>query len=196
MSFTGYKNLELLTEIKKYTDFEYDGQSAKIPYFMSNNGIYGGKKTVSEIKKYISANKGSERLQSFIDSHKPQCGIDCSGFCYNTLNEATDGKLKRFLRETADTTDVTDLRSKSTKITTIEDIRPNDFIIFNGDNHVAIIYEVRYSSLEDGISKPWQIKYAHSSGGKGPHFGYIVLNSNKLKGYFETIKDFLYSKSI
>jgi hypothetical protein len=75
MSFTGYINSSLLSAIQEYTNFSYNGVAAKIPYFISANGVYGGKKTVAQIKAYISANKGSQNLQTFIDANKPNCKI-------------------------------------------------------------------------------------------------------------------------
>ncbi|RKD31207.1 C40 family peptidase [Thermohalobacter berrensis] len=175
MAFTGYKNETLLAEIEKYTKYQYNGISLDVPYHL------GGKNTVEQITSYIDNNyngddTSSSQLQSFMDNNTSGCGVDCSGFVYITLDNATSGDFSNVIGESRYYTNVEDMIEHSTEVTDIKDIRPNDLIFFTG--HVAVIYEVEYAKNPDtGLYEPWRINYAHSSRGGvgGPHKGYIIL---------------------
>jgi len=204
-----------------YTDFKVDGAgniiSINLPYFISwdygTGMIYGGKNSYKDIQNTIKNNtnffqnsawkKTQSQIQSDINAFgyndMKNYGIDCSGFTYFVLNEATkpnnnslmtDGALyKKFGATYAWGVSAADLTSKANGIqkTTAQDIVVGCTIRFGSTGgHVGFVYKVDKNS--SGVVT--RIHYAHSNGAvapaphgmgfdgtNGPHIAYIVIGN-------------------
>ena len=205
MSLKEYKDETLLKEIKKWTNYKYNNVKVKIPYFISDDNVTGGKNSIDEITNYISTyfsgdDSSASQIQSFIDNNKHKCGIDCSGFVYNVLNEVTNGQFKKDMGKTANNTGVSHILSKSSTVSDMEEVRPKDLIFFYNprtlSRHIAVIYKIEYrKNIDTNQYVPFTIMYAHSSegGDKGPHFGQLNLSDPNNLGncsWYDSTKEY------
>lgn len=172
MSFA--KNLS--SKISEYTNFSMYGVSLHIPYQL------GAKKTPKEISNVLAASFSSGASQADMQARlnrpnsagKRDLGIDCSGFAYYVLNEASGGAVKNLFNVPyAYGVSAANLTSTKygNKISRAMDITAGCLINSDNGGHVLLIYSVTKGS--DGLVN--RIDYAHSNGSKGPHKGYITI---------------------
>ena len=172
MSFT----TDLSSKVSEYTNFSMYGKSLQIPYQL------GGKKTPKEISNVLAASFSTgasqadmqARLNKTDNAGKKDLGVDCSGFAYYVLNEASGGAVKNLFNVSyANGVSAANLTSTKYgyKLSRAMDITAG--CLMNSDNggHVLVIYSVTKGS--DGLVN--RIDYAHSNGSKGPHKGYITV---------------------
>lgn len=178
MSFSS----DLKSKVEEYTSFSVYSKSIQLPYYMTTNNVYGGKKTPTEIRNYITANMNSSatqaQLQAFVNgsANKPKTGVDCSGFTYYTLNEATGGAVMKVFGSTyANGVSAATFTSTNNgvKCVAAKDIQPGCLMRTDGGGHVIVIYSVTRGA-NDTVTR---IDYAHSNGSKGPHKGYITITN-------------------
>lgn len=161
--------------IEEYTDFECDGISVKIPYYMTPPGTteYGGKNTPYEIKEYLRSHSTPSNYQSCANSNKRYTGIDCSGFVTYVLNETTEGAiLSHWNTVYANGISARSLTepSEGTVITAAKDITPGCVIRTDNGGHILVVYKIVTDN--DVVT---EIHYAHSNGSHGPHKAYIII---------------------
>lgn len=189
-------NNNLNENIEAYTNFNFYGHAIQIPYYN------GGKISTDTIRANLLSLCGGSvtgltksYIQNKATTNSSMCGIDCSGFVLRVANESTmsSNTVLNYFAGIARSIDpgfpssgvenqytygilASTLTSLSycQQITTITEVKPGDFIRFSNGDHVGIVKEVRYQIL-DGIAY-YFIAYAHSSGGKGPHIGYVRFN--------------------
>jgi len=182
----------------EYTQFTYDGMSIKIPYCM------GGKATPAEIRAAISAwvgtkSKTQEEIQEYVSANEEIFGLDCSGFVYYVLNEATGGAVREYFEDALGGTLIyrngvlaSELSSiyHGTKITMAKDIKPGCTIQTNEGGHVLVVHSVNKNAAGAVTS----IVYAHS-GKTGPHHGYITIGdeTKDLNHASQTWRDTVYT---
>ncbi len=185
---------DLLFHINEYTEHKVyftnpntgvtDYRTYKIPYYMSKIiGTYiGGKCTPDEISSYIRSQninwvnnnpnsyelKSAPTIQSQMktETHIIGTGIDCSGFAYYVLNEASkstskpNGALKPEFNNVSYANGISAANlcstTKGTVITKAQDIKVGCTIYLTG--HVMVVYDVVKNTNGDVT----QIKYAHS----------------------------------
>lgn len=162
----------LSTKINEYTSFSVFGKTIQLPYRL------GGKLTPTQIRGNIVANLPSTSSQSAIqkwaNSNTTSTGIDCSGFAYYVLNEASGGAvMNTFNVSYAYGVSAANLTSTSYgyKLTRAMDVTAGCLMNTDNGGHVIVVYSVTKGS--DGLVN--RIDYAHSNGSKGPHKGYITI---------------------
>lgn len=227
----GFKEL-VSTYQSFYTNFSVTGSTIpagatmpetiylKLPYFQSNNGIYGGKSSYVDIQntirnKYFNTqtghwNKPTATIQSEInsapDSEKKNYGMDCSGLVYFVLNESTKPSIydnmttgalySQFNATYANGVSASSLASASngTQKTRAQDIVVGCTMRFDNGGHVLVIYQVDKNS--SGIVT--KIYYAHSNGSHGPHTGSITIgdSTKDLKDANQTWSDIAYTDTV
>lgn len=160
-------NSELVSQILKYTNFSISHQGVtrylKVPYYL------GGKKSPQQIKDALLADssiftssgglKTASEIQAIMNSKKSTYGIDCSGFAYYVLNEASDGAvMDQFGLSYAHGVSAADMTkaSNGTLKTRARDIVPGCTIGLTG--HVMVVYSVD----KDTYGRVIQINYRHS----------------------------------
>lgn len=178
-SDTGAINIDVLKDkISSYVDFKYTDKSGKesekiqLPYQWGGESGKG-KWSVEEMNKNmqkLGLIADDPKLQEKVSANSKVTGIDCSGFVLQVINAATNGLAVQYYKKVfkIPTNNVlhwgvsaANLTSSqcSKKITTFSEVRPGDYIRFDGGGHIGIVYEVSGDT----------IFYAHSSGSKGPH---------------------------
>ena len=217
MSFKG----DLLIHINEYTNLQVHylhpdtgiaGYRAyKVPYYMSKiiGNYIGGKCTPGEIGSYIRAQninwvnntpssyelKPSATIQTQMktETHIIGTGVDCSGFAYYVLNEASksttypNGALKPVFNNVSYANGISAASlcdtAKGTLITKAQDVKVGCTIYLTG--HVMVVYDV----VKDINGNVTQIKYAHSQrhflnsdvvtdlANSGPNKGYITVGN-------------------
>ncbi len=171
----------LNTSCSRYTAFSYNGSSIKLPYHL------GGKKTPDQITAAISnwigsSSKTTAEIQAYVTKNSSTMGIDCSGFAYYVLNEATSGAVRTYFENKLNLAGkltygygikASNLTGTAygTKITAAKDIKPG--CVMNTDNggHVIVIHSVNRNDAGVVTS----IVYAHSNPNKGPHHGVVTI---------------------
>lgn len=171
---------DLVTKIKEYTKFTVNGYSIKIPYCL------GAKNTPDEILDFINTKISSTSSQSFIQSQMDKykgttsspgsTSVDCSGFVYYVLNEATDGAVRDYFEEKigGNLPYSTGIWSGNLTSTSYGDkiIHPKDLhagCTIAWDAHVLVVSGVTKNS-SGTVTKVW---YAHATG--PVHSGYIKI---------------------
>lgn len=178
-SDSGTINVDVLKDkISSYVEFKYTDKSGKeskkiqLPYQWGGDSGKG-KWSVEEMTKNmqkLGLTADDPKLQEKVSANAQVTGIDCSGFVLQVINAATNGLAVQYYKKVfkipADNVlhwgvSAANMTSSqcSKKITTFSEVRPGDFIRFDGGGHIGIVYEVSGDT----------IFYAHSSGSKGPH---------------------------
>ena len=193
-------------QMEKYIPFKVEGpddvvRKLDVPYYYTNKPVSGesnGKATPEVIRDYVLGTpsnwdsgggmlKPASDLQKYMNSHPKLVGVDCSGFAYYVLNEASDGAVRAFF-ETKIPAQLTYeyglsaeyLTNKSkgygTEKTMARDVVPGCTIRFKPSSgstveHVLVVYNILY------YNRQHKIQYAHSSGGYGPHWGEIKIGN-------------------
>lgn len=194
----------LKARIEEYTEFSVYGKKIQLPYFISDTEaeppVYGGKNTPAQIRSYIMSglpeSSTKAQIETFVNDikNKPKTGIDCSGFAYYTVNEASGGALMAvFGSSYANGVKASTLTSTAygAKCTKAADIIPGCLMRSDRGGHVLVVYGVSYGA--DGRVN--RIDYAHSNGSKGPHLGYITVGdpNSDLKASSQTWYDIAYN---
>ncbi len=176
----------LASEINKYVKFVYTDASGKKSKELQIYYEWGGKMSLEQLNKKmieLGLKADDPNLQSKITAlakdKNIMLGIDCSGFVLRVVDAATNGKASMYYKNSiSELNNVKDVISwgvssenmtssnYSKKITNLSDVRPGDYICFDGGKHIGVIYKVEGDT----------IYYAHSSGSKGPHLGTIKVN--------------------
>lgn len=185
----------------EYTGFSYEGQPVRLPY------RFGGKKTPDEIRAAISGWMGNSKMtaakiQKYVTGHPDKTGIDCSGFVYYALNEASSGAVRSYFEKKLKCPGLLNYRygitaanltnaANGIKITVANDVKPGCVIRFNNGKHVLIIHSVN----RDSDGHVTSIMYAHSNGSKGPHCASITIGdpSKDLDDASQTWNDIAYT---
>lgn len=179
----------------EYTNFQVSKngvtRTLQIPYYL------GGKKTPAEIKNYILSNskcfngsalKTESEIEAIMSQNLSNCGVDCSGLVYYALNEASNGAVRTYFERTYSKysgllsyayglgTGYLTSKTDGTTITKAGSIVPGCTIRFKAaqgstTDHVLVVYGTY------NIGGQYTIRYAHSSGGTGPHNGYITIGN-------------------
>lgn len=163
-------------KISLYTEFTIFGKLIQLPYKM------GGKKTPTEISAVIGKNvtpdASQQTIQNWVTGHSDDVGVDCSGFAYFVLNEASGGTVMKAFGNTSYANGVSAATLTSTnngsQVTKANDITPGCLMRTDNGGHVIVIYSVSKGSN----GKVNRIDYAHSNGSKGPHKGYIIIGNS------------------
>ena len=190
MSFT----TNLLTKVNEYTNFTVYGKTIKLPYHL------GGKSTPTQIRgaivdKLLSTDTQAN-IQQWVNNNPSSAGIDCSGFAYYVLNEASSGAVMDFFGKSyAYGVSARNLTSTSygSKITKAGDISPGCLFRTDNGGHVIVVYSVTKGT--NGLVT--RIDYAHSNSSKGPHKGYITVGDPNaaLNSSAQTWNDSAYTDS-
>lgn len=102
-------------------------------------------------------------------------GIDCSGFVYRVLDEASQmsgaPSLARTLGTTCEYTALDTLTPMNLPITRADRVEAGDTMRFNKGRHSGVIIE----TVVDSTGRLREIWYAHSSFTRGPHIGWIEV---------------------
>lgn len=215
MSFTN-----LLTFIEQYTnmrlssdlqDGSHQYRYVNATYGKNSSGIptAGNKKLPQEISNYLLYNRpsnyggpvidstgnfkmSSSEIQTIMDStaESNSCGVDCTGFAYYVLNEASSGKVRQRFEITQpgqtsyangiytmnfyeyNTCKTGNDGNYGTLIKTAKYVVPGAVMCTANGDHIIVIYNI----VKDSYGKVTKIEYAHSNGSKGAHKGYIIIN--------------------
>ena len=192
----------LTSKIREYTPFKLTyntiTRELKVPYY------YGGKKTPEQIKTALLSNpavfastgglKTAGEIQTIMNSDKSKYGVDCSGFAYYVLNEASGGAvMAQFGATYANGVSAASLTSSNngTVKTKAKDIVAGCTIGLTG--HVMVVSSVVKGS--DG--RVIQINYHHSETTSKPggqdcvNAGYITVGDENqdLNGSAQTWLD-------
>ena len=196
--------------LEAYCNFRENNEQVRlqIPYYL------GGKHTPQELvnllkNSYLGGrdpiNCSPSEVQSALAASASN-GIDCSCLTYYVLNEACGGIMQSYFADVLgyspaslaygsgiSSENQTSLQY-STQITMAKDMRPSDFICFAGGSHILIITHVE----RDAGGEVAKIRYAHSSGGYGPHYAEILIgDQNKdLDAAEQSWNDIVYTDSI
>ncbi|MBP3610124.1 MAG: hypothetical protein J6J42_07310 [Lachnospiraceae bacterium] len=175
MSFLTNLNVKCM----EYTQFTYNGMSIKIPYRLK------GKATPEEMREAISAWAGTQsktqaEVQEYVSANKKIFGLDCSGFVYYVLNEATGGAVREYFEAKKGGTlsyaygilasELSNI-DYGTKITMAKDIKPGCTIQVKKGAHVMVVHSVNKNA--EGVVT--SIVYAHSDDVGASHHGYINI---------------------
>lgn len=170
----------LNTGCSAYTAFSYNGSSIKLPYYL------GGKKTPDQIRTAITnwggSSKTAAEIQTYVTNNPSTTGIDCSGFAYYVLNEATSGDVRTYFENKLNLAgklsyaygiSASNLTSTAygTKITAAKDIKPGCVINSDNGGHILVVHSVNKNSAGVVTS----IVYAHSNPSYGPHHASINI---------------------
>lgn len=178
-SGNGAINIDMLKDkISSYVDYKYTDKSGKeskkiqLPYQWGGDSGKG-KWSVEEMNKNmqkLGLTADDPKLQEKVSANPQAAGIDCSGFVLQVINAATNGLAVQYYKKVfkiptdnvlhwgVSAANMTSTQC-SKKIATFSEVRPGDYIRFDGGGHIGIVYEVSGDT----------ILYAHSSGSKGPH---------------------------
>jgi hypothetical protein len=189
----------LISKCGEYTNFAIYGVA--VPY------LDGAKNTPAEILQAINNWRGSDpktiaEIQAWMNSHKSQTGIDCSGLAYYVLNEASGGVVRTYFEQQLGISlpysyGISTANLSSTTYGTIKtaakDMTPGCTIRSDNGGHVLVIHTVNKNS--NGVVT--SIYYSHSNGSMGPHSGIITVgNENQdLDGSAQTWSDSAYTSA-
>lgn len=177
----------LKREVEKYTRFTCGSYQIDIPYG------FACKNTPELIYDFLQRKAGgsfgnvTEReLQSIADKYGEDrvygegSGVDCSGFVYYCLNEASGGDLKAAVggysyRHGVNAQSLTSSTYASGRtFGRAQDVTLGATIYtYANQPHVLVVTDVIYNS--SGLVT--KIKYAHSNGSHGPHEAYIEIGN-------------------
>jgi len=167
-----------------------------------------GKGTLRQILAFTEANcphADRASIQAWMKGDNEtdlHTGIDCNGFVYRILDEASRMTGARPLVETMGTTceytPIESLMLPGQVLPRARDVRPGDTIKFNKGYHSGVIIETVYDNRGEMI----EIWYAHSSFTRGPHIGRIVVGdpdaplSDEANNWIDEMWDWLRNNNV
>lgn len=195
--YTSFK-VEAITEtgaiVRRYPDVPYELGAKEIPETIQSaiirepgNWSGGALKSTSAIESWMWGSK----------VNRMKTGVDCSGFVYYVLNEASRGAvMNQFGVSYANGVQATRLAGSGYGriVSKAKDITPGCTIRTNGGTHVLVVYDVDKNTAGEVT----RIRYAHSNPDHGPHKAYVNIGDENqdLNGSAQTWVDSGYTNAV